>query len=181
MLVSPRPESQTASKTKNGQTPRLSPKKKRRTSYPLLPERPSVSVSASRSKFLTLTNASSRLPSSVEDVEVVVDSVAAEAVVVILLPVVAEANSADVVKAVDEVDVAMVLLELHVVVEVLLEGATLPRPSTPTTRALSPVWANKASLSAKSLRMILKVVRILYDKPLRTNDLSKKLLRAHWG
>lgn len=132
--VSQRPASQTraASKTRSGQMPRLSPRKRKRTSLPPLLERPSVSVSARLSKPSTLTNVSSRLL-SVEDVEV--DSAAA-VVVAMELPEVDEVISEDVAKAVDAVDVVMVLPE-EVAVVLLHEEATL-LPSTPTTPALFP-------------------------------------------
>merc|ERR1712000_535298 len=131
--VSLRPASQmkAASRTRSGQMPRLLLRRKKRTS--LLPQlaRPSVSVSASRSRPSTLISASLRpLSSVVEEARVVVGEAKAEEDVVALQEVVAVATQ-----------------------ELLAEAL---RPSTLTTRVPSQAWVHEvSSQEPKSLQMII--------------------------
>lgn len=90
--LSQRPARQTraASKTRSGPAPRLSPRRKKRTSSLDLVERLSVSVSASKSKSLTSTNDLSSLlnkPVAASEVD--------EVVTVVTDPVAVDVEAAD--------------------------------------------------------------------------------------
>jgi len=126
--VSLRPASQTkaASRTRNGRTPRQSQRKKKKTSFLDLGERPSVSASVSRSSSLTLTNDSSKLPSGVDEV---VDSAVVEAEVMDH-PVVAEVNS-------EVTEDVVVIEDAHAeTTEALLVAVPETLPAHPSTPAI---------------------------------------------
>jgi hypothetical protein len=160
-----------ASKTRNGQMPSPSPRRKRKTSLLDLEERPSVNVSASRSNSLRLINALLKLLSA--DEAEAVDTAVTEAVAMDL-PVVAEAevkvdSVEDVVRA-EEAGVDVAAIEA---VAVLLEAAPETLPSTPRTRAPSPAWDHRSP--ANKSHMVFSVVRTLNDASLRTNDRAKSV------
>lgn len=150
--VSLRPASQmkAASRTRSGQMPRLLLRRKKRTS--LLPQlaRPSVSVSASRSRPSTLISASLRPLSSVVEDEVVSEAVEAAAMA---HPVVEEARVV-VGEAKAEEDVVALQEVVAVATQELLAEAL--RPSTLTTRVPSQAWVHEvSSQEPKSLQMII--------------------------
>jgi len=127
VLVFPSLESQmkAASKTRSGQMLSLLPRRKRKTLFLDLVERPSASVSASRSSSLRSINALLRLP-SVEDA---VDSVAAVVDVEMAHPEVDEVNTVVAeVKAVE--DAQEVTTKAH------QEDLTVPLDQTPLKEAL---------------------------------------------
>jgi hypothetical protein len=136
VLVSLRPVSPTreASRTRNGPTPSLFLRRKRKTLLLDLEERPSASASVSRNSSLRLISASLRHPSVDE-----VDSAVAVAVVMDL-PEAAEVTDS-VVDAVGRVEeVAHVAITEVAVVVVLLAQEAAPQLllSTPRTPAPSP-------------------------------------------
>jgi hypothetical protein len=152
-----RPASQTraASRIRNGQTPRPLPRTRKKTSSPDLAERPSVSVSASRSNFLKSTSASSSNP--------IVDEVASAVaeVVEMDLPEVAEVSSVvDVVKAEEGAHAVMALSE-DLPVPDMGHATLVLQASTRLTQVLSPAWDHR--FSAERLQMIFKRVRILHN------------------
>ena len=149
--VSQRPARQTkvASKTRSGQLLRLWLRRKKKTSLPVPVERPSVNVSASRSKSSTLTNASKK-PQSVVDAVVQVDSVEAVAVAEIAEMDHPEAEVAEVAVAMETEDaVDVVAIEDPTLLAVA--HATMPlahlHPSTPRIPKLSQAWEHKSRIT----------------------------------
>jgi hypothetical protein len=145
-----------ANRTRNGRTPSQSPRRKKKTSLLDLVERPSVSVSASRSSSLRLISVSLRLLSVVDEVAV---SAVAEAVVMDH-PVAAEVNSVDVATeaVIEDVDAAT-----EAVLVAPQETALLVHPSTPATLRPSPALDHRVPAynlhtifhGANSLRYVL--------------------------
>ena len=152
-----RPASQTraASRIRNGQTPKPLPRTRKKTSLPDLAERPSVSVSASRSNFLKSTSASSSNPIVDEVVSAVAEAVEMD------LPEVAEVNSVvGVVKAEEGAHAVMALSEDLPVAD--RGHATLVlQASTRLTQVLFPAWDHRSL--AGTLQTIFKRVRILHN------------------
>jgi hypothetical protein len=159
-----------ASKIRNGPTPSLFLRRKKKTLLLVLEERPSVNVSASRSNFLKSISASSRHPSVDE-----VDSVVAEAVATDLLEAAEVMDS--VVDAVVKVG-AVALVATTEVAVVLLAQEAAPQLllSTPKTPVLSPASGHRSR--QKSLKIFILLVRILYDASLRTNDRASEWVQT---
>jgi hypothetical protein len=135
-----------ASRTRNGPTRSQSPKRKRKTLLLDPVEKPSASVSVSRSSSLILTSDLSKLPSGVD--EVVVSVVAGAVVMDHLVEVVV--NFEDVVTGVTVVIEEDVDAETEAVLVALQEATTmlLARPSTPMTLRPFPALDHSPSISS---------------------------------
>jgi hypothetical protein len=143
VFLSPASPTKAASRTRNGQMLRQLLRKKRKTSLLDLAERPSASVSVSKSKFLRSTSASLRLLREV--VEDAVDLVAVAAVEM-ALPEADEAISNAVMDK-DEVTVVDAPEATSRAPHVLVQAVQLKvaHLSTPMIQVLSRAWDHRIS------------------------------------